>query len=109
MEQNAQERPVAPMRVDVSDAAATYIRERGGTVWVWAQRPRMCCGGTPPQMKASTWPPVDPASFTRLRAGGIDIRFRAPGRRFPDVLEIAMHGKRQPRVEAYWDGCLLVM
>jgi hypothetical protein len=27
----------------------------------------------------------------------------------PDVLEIDLRGKRKPRVEAYWDGCLLAL
>jgi hypothetical protein len=25
------------------------------------------------------------------------------------VLEIGLHGRRRPRVEAYWDGCLMAM
>lgn len=97
------------MRVEISDDAATYIRDRGGTVWVWAERPWMCCGGTPPRMRASLLPPADPPTFMPVPASGLDIRFRAPGGRVPEVLEIGMHGKRNPRVEAYWDGCLLVM
>jgi hypothetical protein len=40
---------------------------------------------------------------------GIDVLFRAPGGRCPDVLEVAIHGRRNPRVEAYWDGCLVMM
>jgi hypothetical protein len=97
------------MRVQVSDEAAQFVRERGGTLWVWAERPRFCCGGTPALMKASTRLPAEPGSFVQAPAGGLDIRFRAPGGRFPEVLEIALHGRRQPRVEAYWDGCLLMM
>jgi len=27
------------------------------------------------------------------------------GGRVPDMLEIGLHGRRRPRVEAYWDGC----
>jgi len=29
--------------------------------------------------------------------------------RVPDVLEIGLRGRRQPRVEAYWDGCLIAL
>jgi hypothetical protein len=25
------------------------------------------------------------------------------------VLEIGLHGRRRPRVEAYWDGCLIAL
>ena len=27
----------------------------------------------------------------------------------PDVLEIGLRGRRRPRVEAYWDGCLFAL
>ena len=36
---------------------------------------------------------------------GVEVWFRAPAGRVPDVLEIGLHGRRHPRVEAYWDGC----
>jgi hypothetical protein len=97
------------MRVEVSEEAAGIVRDRGGTLWVWTARPRVCCGGTPVQFKVSSEPPDDSSGFTQTRAGGVDIRFRAPGGRFPDVLQIALHGRRTPRVEAYWDGCLFIM
>ncbi len=129
------------MRVEVSPQAATYVAEHGGSLWVWAERPGLCCNGTPAVMKARTSPPKDPTGFTTvavpvggtLLAGGsavpgtprtprprapdgpeppvagIDVLFRAPGGRCPDVLEVAMRGRRNPKVEAYWDGCLLMM
>ncbi len=97
------------MRVRVSPEAVAFVAARGGTVWVWARRPPMCCNGTPAIMRASTSPPDDPAGFTTLPAAGIDVLFRAPGGRSPDVLEVGLHGKRNPKVEAYWDGCLLMM
>ena len=34
----------------------------------------------------------------------VEIWFRSPGGRRPDVLEIGLIGRRRPRVEAYWDG-----
>ena len=97
------------MRVEVSEEAAALVLRRGGTLWVWAARPALCCGGTPFVMKASTEPPADLSGFARAPTDGLDVRFRAPGGRCPDVLEIAVHGRRQPRVEAYWDGCLIMM
>lgn len=100
------------MRVEVSPEAAAFVAARGGTVWVWARRPLMCCNGTPAVMRASTSPPDDPTGFTTLptlSTAGIDVLFRAPGGRSPDVLEVGLHGKRNPKVEAYWDGCLLMM
>ena len=41
-------------------------------------------------------------------APGIDVLFRAPGGRSPEVLEVALHGRRR-KIEAYWDGCLIMM
>jgi hypothetical protein len=97
------------MRIDISDEAAAFVRRQGGTLWVWAERPRFCCGGMATLMKASTQRPAEPAGFAQSEAHGLDIRFRAPGGRFPGVLEIGLHGRRHPRVEAYWDGCLIMM
>jgi hypothetical protein len=34
---------------------------------------------------------------------------RLAGGQRPDVLEIAIEGKRRPKVAAYWDGCLMAM
>lgn len=96
------------MRVQVSPQAAELVAAQGGTLWVWARRPPMCCNGTPAIMRASTSPPEDPAGFTAIQAAGIDVRFRAPGGRSPDVLEVVLYGRRR-KVEAYWDGCLLMM
>jgi len=97
------------MRVEVSDEAAGFVSANGGTVWIWAHRPPMCCNGTSAAMRASVTPPPDQAGFVTVAANGVDVRFRAPGGRCPEVLEVGMHGRRRPRVEAYWDGCLIVM
>jgi hypothetical protein len=42
-------------------------------------------------------------------AGGLQVWFRAPAGRMPDVLEIGVRGRRHPRVEAYWDGCYFAL
>ena len=73
------------MRVEVSSEAAEFVRAHGGRLWGWA--------ATPPV--ATTAP--------------LEIWFRAPGGRCPDVLEIGLAGRRRARVEAYWDGCLTMM
>jgi len=97
------------MRVEISADAEMYVRSGGGRLWVWAERPLFCCWGSPVLLKASTTEPDDVSGFVSSAAAGLDIVFRAPGGRFPDVLEIALVGKRRARVEAYWDGCLMVM
>jgi hypothetical protein len=93
------------VQVELSPAAVGMVRERGGRLWVWAARPLMCCWGTPAYMHASTEQPPGLSGFALARNGDVEIWFRAPAGRTPDVLEIGVHGKRRPQVEAYWDGC----
>ena len=47
--------------------------------------------------------------LSRIDAPGLELWFLAPAGSQPDVLEIGLHGKRRPRVEAYWDGCHTMM
>ncbi len=99
------------MRVEVSAEAGEFVRGHGGQLWVWAAHPRMCCAGTPAYMHAATEPPTGLTGFGAVSSSpaGLRIWFRAPGERLPDILEVGMRGKRRPRIEAYWDGCLFAM
>jgi hypothetical protein len=97
------------MRVEVSTEAAEFVRERGGQLWVWAARPRMCCQGVPAYMHAATVAPARLSGFSAVRSAGLDLWFRAPAGRLPAVLEVGLRGRRHPRVEAYWEGCLYVL
>jgi hypothetical protein len=97
------------VRVEVSSEAADFVRARGGRLWVWAATPRLCCWGTPAMMHAATEPPPDLTGFAPAASDSLDIWFRAPGGRRPDVLEIGLRGRRRARVEAYWDGLLTAM
>ena len=45
----------------------------------------------------------------RARSQAWRLSFRGLGDRQPDVLEIGLRGRRRPRVEAYWDGCVLAL
>src|ERR1022692_2533876 len=99
------------MRVELSPEAADFARPRGGCLWVWAAHPRMCCAGTPAWMHAATEPPAGLTGFADAGddESGVRVCFRGFGDRRPDVLEIGLRGTRRPRVEAYWDGCLMAM
>jgi len=97
------------MRVQVSPEAAGMILQDGGRLWVWAARPRMCCGGTPAYMHAATEQPRGLSGFTLVSRQEVAVWFRAPAGMLPDLLEIGVRGRRRPRVEAYWDGCLMVL
>jgi hypothetical protein len=84
------------MRVEASPEAVGFVAGHGGRLWVWSAHPRMCCSGTPAYMHAATEEPPD-------------LWFRARGDIVPDVLEIGLRGRRRPRIEAYWDGCLFAL
>jgi hypothetical protein len=95
--------------VDISGEAAGFVRDRGGALWVWAAHPRLCCTGVPAWMHAATTPPPGLSGFCPVVADGVQVWFRGIGSLRPDVLEIGLRGTRRPRVEAYWDGCLMAM
>lgn len=97
------------MQVEVSDEAAEFVRLRGGRLWVWAAYPRHCCAATPPLMHAATQEPPGVTGFRSVPGAGLELSFRGLGDRQPDKLEIGLRGRRRPRVEAYWDGCLMAL
>jgi hypothetical protein len=97
------------VRITVSAEAAGFVARRGGRLWVWAAHSRMCCAGSPAWMHASTEPPPGLTGFLPMTAAGIDVFFRPAGDHQPATLDIALHGRRRPQVEAYWDGCLMAM
>jgi hypothetical protein len=107
------QRAIPPMvesvLVKMSSEAASFVQDRGGQLWVWAAHPRMCCSGSPAWMHAATEPPAGLTGFSPVDAEAVRIWFRGVGVQRPDVLEIGLHGTRRPRVEAYWDGCLMAM
>ncbi len=72
-------------------------------------------------MRAATTAPAGKTGFAVVPDDSIDLPatscprprlqlyFRGAGGLSPDVLEIAMSGRRRPKVAAYWDGCLMAM
>jgi hypothetical protein len=97
------------VRVQISPDAVAYISGNGGRLWVWAARPRMCCAGAPTLMRAATQPPAGLTGFTAVPVPDVELHFRPTAGTEPAVLEIALTGRRRPRVAAYWDGCLMAM
>ncbi len=103
------------MQVQISPEAAATVRANGGELWIWAARPKLCCGGTPAWMHAAFSQPDGRTGFVSVEttddsSAGIRILFRPLGGGLsPDVLEIGIHGRRRPKVQAYWDGCLMAM
>lgn len=102
------------MRVQISPDAAAFVRANGGELWIWAARPSMCCAGAPALMHAAFSRPNGRTGFATAEiagqdAGDIRVQFRSLGGMSPQVLGIGMRGRRWPKVEAYWDGCLMAM
>ena len=97
------------MRVDITAEAVGHVQAHGGKVWVWAAYPRLRCCGMQAWVHASTDQPADVTGFSPLPADGVQLQFRRLGRREPAVLQLALHGRHRPQVEAYWDGCLFVL
>jgi hypothetical protein len=97
------------MQADVSAEAAELVRLHGGRPRVCAARPRVCCWGTPTYMHAAAERPPGLSGFALVSQAGAGIWFRAPAGRVPDVLDVGLHGRRRPRVEAYGDGCRVTL
>jgi hypothetical protein len=93
------------MRVSASPEAVRFVQEHGGKVYVSAKRVR-CCGGQRTFLKTATEP--GERSFRAVGDAGIEV-FLDDSLRDPDELEIAIQGRRNKRVEAYWNGLAEVM
>jgi hypothetical protein len=60
-------------------------------------------------MHATTQAPRGVSGFGRVLTAELELWFRAPVGTAPQTLEIGLRGRRHPRVEAYWDGCLFAL
>jgi hypothetical protein len=105
------------VKIVTSPRAARYIRDHGGSLWVWLD-PHRCLVGAYTYLDAATEPPGSsrktrftrasrqPHRFQRLAGDEFELHFD-PGRLdLPDELHIDLKGWRNKRVEAYWNGCV---
>ena len=96
------------MKVVVADPeVAELVRERGGRLYVWATT-RRCCSGGMTYLSTSTEPPRDHA-FRPIHTEGFEIWFDIGHREAPDELVLDARGWRRRRVDAFWNGCALVL
>ena len=108
------------MEIVASEAAAGFIRARGGRLWVWLD-PHTWVGGTVyTYLQTATEPPGASKATRRLRAArrahrfhvfegeGSEIHFEYGT--FGPPAELHLELKRFPkrRVEAYWNGAVFV-
>jgi len=91
------------MEVIAEPTVAAFAQEQGGRLYVWTRRLR-CCGKVT-FLEAASDPPPD-RHFRPIEVEGFELWFSAPGFEPPDELHLEVRGRRKPRVEAYWNGCV---
>jgi len=109
------------MKLVVSDRAAAYIAERGGSVWVWLD-PHRGLVGSHIYLEAHAEPPRTsrrtkftrssrrPHRFESMTAEGITLHFDFGRQTPPEELHLDRKGWRRGthRLEAYWNGAIFV-
>jgi hypothetical protein len=95
------------MRVLASPEARSFIRERGGLVFVWVKSHGPIRGALQ-LLRTSTEPPADALEWQRVESKGF-LLFLPPGLRLPRELHLEIRGLLKRRVEAFWNGCAFVI
>jgi hypothetical protein len=108
------------MEIVASEAAAGFIRDHGGRLWVWLDPHTWVGGVVYTYLQTAPEPPGATRKTRRLRAArrshrfhifeadGFEIHFEYG--RFGPPRELHLELKRFPkrRVEAYWNGAVFV-
>lgn len=94
------------MDVIANEDVTEFVQDLGGRLFVWAD-PHRCCRGGVTLLRASARAPGT-REFRQHDVDGFELWFD-PGRKSPpDELHLEVKGWRKKRVEAYWNGCVLV-
>jgi len=92
------------VRVVSSPDVAKVVQERGGRLFVWPHK-GICCG---PKITLETGHAPKPGlEFESVPVEGFELHLARMGH-VPEELHLDVHGRRRPRVAAYWDGCAWV-
>jgi hypothetical protein len=107
------------MKIVTTSAAAAFIEERGGRVWVWLDPRRGLVGSyvwletycEPPRSSrksAFTRSSRRPHGFTVASGAGVEVHHDFGRLDPPDELHFDVKGVRNKtkRLEAYWNGCV---
>ncbi len=94
------------MRVVASSEAVRRVQDDGGKLYVWA-RSRHCCSGQVTYLEAATEAPE--REFRPVGCDGFEVYLDAHLGRGPDELHVELHGRRRPRLAAYWNGCAYIV
>jgi hypothetical protein len=93
------------VRVIASPEAIEFVRERGGSVFIW---PLALEGPTAGRgvfaLEASTESPGAVRRFVRFAGEEIEVLVDTTEHGAPDELHLALTGWRRKQVRAYWNG-----
>jgi len=95
------------MRILATPEARSYIRERGGLLFVKVVT-RGHIRGALRVLHVSTEPPPDALEWQRVETKGF-LLFLPPGLRRPTELHLEVRGWIRRRLEAFWEGCAFVV
>jgi hypothetical protein len=93
------------MKVLVGPGVRDVVRQRGGTLFVWLERPR-CCGAGITYLATADARPAEAHRFRLSEEEGFQLAFDGGRLGDPDELQLEVRGRSRKRVEAYWNGCV---
>ena len=94
------------VRVIAGTGVVDRIQAEGGKLFVRTRTTR-CCHGPLTFLETATEQPA--GEFRQVGGDGFEVFLDARMTRVPDELHVELHGRRHPRLAAYWDGCAYVI
>src|SRR5688572_1711177 len=95
------------MWIDATPEACTFVKERGGMLFLRARRFVGLAGGLT-ILEATTDPPADALDWRRIQVRGF-LLFVPRKMRLPDELHLQLRGRFRRRIDALWNGCIYVV
>ena len=96
------------IEIVTSPEARSFIRERGGLLFVWISNHRGLRGHLS-LLRTTTELPPGALDYERLEAKGFLVFLHPRMVRRPRSLHLEVRGRFRRRLEAYWDGCAFVI
>jgi len=94
------------MRVIAAPDVVDRVETEGGKLYVWARSTR-CCSGRLTFLEAATEAPA--REFRAVGGDGFEVFLDSRLAPLPEELHVELHGRRRPRLAAYWNGCAYVV
>ena len=95
------------MRIRATPEARSWIRERGGLLFIRLSRV-VSARGAMRSLLVSTEPPTDAFDYQRFETKGF-VLFLQPGVAPPTEMHVEMVGRIRRRLAAFWNGCAFVV